>query len=130
MRDRWLILGGLGLFLALAAFPVWYNLASGTPARPPEVKRSVEPRCVEPAATMRTGHMALLLGWREQVVRTGNRTYVASDGRPHVVSLTQTCMRCHGQKAEFCDRCHEYAAVRITCWDCHVDPKLAQAGGA
>jgi hypothetical protein len=42
------------------------------------------------------------------------------------MSLTGTCLTgCHTNKAEFCDRCHNYAAVSVYCWDCHVDPKLA-----
>ena len=28
------------------------------------------------------------------------------------MSLTRTCMDCHSNKAEFCDRCHNYLAVR------------------
>lgn len=128
MRDRALILVGLALFLVLASFPVWYNAAGGATARAPEVKRASEAGCVEPAAVMRAAHMDLLLDWREQVVREGRRTYVAGDGRGHTVSLVGTCMRCHGGAADFCDRCHTYAGVRITCWDCHVDPGTRRTG--
>jgi hypothetical protein len=129
MRDRGLILGGLALFLVLVTFPVWYNIAAGTAARAPEPKRSPERECVEPAATMRSGHMDLLLAWREQVVRDGERTYTASNGRTHPVSLTQTCMRCHESRADFCDRCHEYAGAQPACWGCHVDPKSVRGAG-
>jgi hypothetical protein len=128
MRDRGLILGGLVLFLLLATFPVWYNVAAGTVAKAPEPKRSREPACVEATALMRTGHMDLLLAWREQAVREGRRTYVASDGRTHAIGLTQTCMRCHESRADFCDRCHDYAGARPTCWGCHVDPKSLGEG--
>jgi hypothetical protein len=39
------------------------------------------------------------------------------------MSLQNTCMQCHPNKAEFCDRCHNYASVKPYCWDCHVEPK-------
>jgi hypothetical protein len=41
------------------------------------------------------------------------------------MSLTRTCLDCHSNKAEFCDRCHTYMAVDPYCWDCHVEPKEA-----
>jgi hypothetical protein len=130
MCDRALILTGLALFLLLATFPVWYNVAAGTPATAPEPKRAAERPCVEPAETMRAAHMDLLLRWRERAVREGERVFIASDGRRHTVSLTQTCMGCHESRADFCDRCHDYAGVKPACWDCHVDPKPARGGGA
>ncbi len=41
--------------------------------------------------------------------------------------LTGTCLTgCHTNKADFCDRCHNYAGVSVYCWECHVDPKLAR----
>jgi hypothetical protein len=75
--------------------------------------------------------MQLLVNWREQVVRQGDRTYRTSDGRVYEISLTGTCiMKCHTVKADFCDRCHTYAAVKGPyCWDCHVDPKLVRQWG-
>ena len=27
------------------------------------------------------------------------------------MSLSNTCLDCHSNKAEFCDRCHNYASV-------------------
>ncbi len=41
MRDRAFILGGLGAFLVLITFPVWYNLAEGTRSAAPELKLPV-----------------------------------------------------------------------------------------
>ena len=34
-----------------------------------------------------------------------------------------SCMSCHSNKDEFCDRCHDYLAVKPYCWECHVEPK-------
>jgi hypothetical protein len=45
------------------------------------------------------------------------------------MSLTQTCMRCHESRADFCDRCHAYAGAQPACWGCHVDPKIVQGAG-
>ena len=38
------------------------------------------------------------------------------------MSLTNTCLGCHSNKAQFCDQCHNYLEVTPYCWDCHVDP--------
>jgi hypothetical protein len=56
-------------------------------------------------------------------VRQGQRTYVATDGKEYMVSLTNTCMDCHRDKAKFCDRCHDYVQVSPTCWNCHNTPQ-------
>jgi hypothetical protein len=130
MRDRGVIIGGLTLFLVLFTFPVWYNRAAGTTSRAPELQRPVqEKNCVAPVAYMRTSHMELLTAWRDQVVRRGVRTFTAFDGKSYTMALTQTCLKCHASKADFCDRCHNYAGVAPYCWDCHIDPKLAQGVG-
>ena len=42
---------------------------------------------------------------------------------PYDISLAGTCMKCHSNKAEFCDRCHDYAGVSPDCWSCHVAPQ-------
>ncbi len=127
MRDRAFILGGLGLFVAMITFPFWYNLAAGTKSGAPELKMpDREKQCVASKKFMRTSHMDLLIAWRDQVVRGEGRTYRAPDGRAFDMSLTKTCMKCHADKEQFCDRCHAYAGVDPYCWECHIDPKLVQ----
>lgn len=124
MRDRGVIVGGLILFLALFTFPVWYNLAAGTTPKAPEIRVPSEGK--DPFGTaefMRASHMRLLMSWRDEVVRQGERTVVGLDGKTYARSLTRTCLGCHTSKAEFCDRCHDYARVTLTCWQCHLDPK-------
>jgi [DsrC]-trisulfide reductase subunit J len=131
MRDRGAILGGLALFVGLITFPVWFNLAAGRNPKGPEPKLpAAEKRCVASTEYMRTSHMDLLTSWREEVVRRSGRTFVASDGTTYNISLTQTCLKCHGNKADFCDRCHTYAGVTPYCWDCHIDPKAISGGSA
>lgn len=138
MRDRGLIWTGLAIFLAFLSFPVWHNLSAHVTAKGPEpVLPKNAKQCVAPLEYMRTSHMKLLLDWRDSAIRLGDRDYTAADGRHYRISLTPTCLeQCHGARADFCDRCHNYAAVSPTCWNCHLDaPKrpvtmAGQIGGA
>jgi hypothetical protein len=128
MKDKARIYTGLAVFLGLILIPVWYNLASGKSAYRPDIviktaKLSGKDKCILPAEYMRASHMTLLQGWRESVVRTGDRNYVSPDGRAFRRSLTGTCLDCHSNKQSFCDRCHDYASVRPDCWNCHVAPQ-------
>lgn len=123
MRDRPVIYTGLILFLGLFSFPMWRDFAArATTKGPQQAIPAREKQCVAPIAYMRSSHMTLLMDWRQQVVRDGNRQFTAADGRTFTRSLTGTCLKqCHGTKADFCDRCHSYAGVSATCWDCHQD---------
>jgi hypothetical protein len=129
MRDRGRIVLGLLVFLALATFPIWFNLVSGEESRPPEIVKPVVEEtgdCVRDGALMRTAHMQLLMDWRDEVVRDNDRIFVTADQRRYYKSLSSTCMDCHDNKDEFCDRCHDYLSVAPYCWDCHVEPKGGQ----
>lgn len=122
MRDRGLVVAGLGVMLGLLTFPIWYNSAAGTSSAAPELQKPVKgDRCIYPTEYMRASHMEVLVGWRDEVVRNGKRL-VTVDGRTYNMSLSGTCLDCHSDKAEFCDKCHNYAGVSPYCWDCHVDP--------
>jgi len=125
MRNRGLIWSGLALFLIFLTLPVWHNLSAGVTAKGPQpVLPKTEKQCVAPLDFMKTSHMTLLMNWRESVVREGGREYTSADGRHYTMDLTVTCLReCHTAKADFCDRCHNYAAVSLPCWDCHLDSK-------
>jgi hypothetical protein len=115
----------LAALVALAAWPVWRALAS-PPAGAPNLEKPVGvTECVAPIEYMRGSHMKLLEAWRDRVVRDGVRAYVDRHGRVVTMSLTKTCLgACHTDKTTFCDRCHDYAGVKITCWDCHVPPPV------
>lgn len=129
MRDRVWILAGLAVFVALVTLPVWS-------ARGPARNRATRPnltlpaqakQCILPAAVMRSEHMQLLVRWREDVVRRGDRRFVAPDGKVYEKSLNRTCLGCHN-KQEFCDRCHTYAGVSSPyCWNCHDEPRTTVA---
>jgi len=126
--DAGKVFTGLALFIILLTAPIW--LRGGKSAFPPEIKvdtpaiqKLEEKRCLEPTAYMKANHMELLDSWRNEVVREGNRIYVASDGKKYEMSLSHTCMNCHSNKDQFCDRCHNYEGVTPTCWSCHVAPQ-------
>jgi [DsrC]-trisulfide reductase subunit J len=125
MKDKkWIILG-LIIFVGLFSFPFWYNLGKAAPAPDlvltPKAKAAKE--CVLPTEYMRTNHMELLDLWRLKVVREGEHTFVNPQGKAFTMSLTNTCLDCHSNTAEFCDRCHNYNSVNPYCWDCHNKPK-------
>ena len=118
--------------LGLVTYPFFHNACSrmsGYTALKPELPRE-EKACIEPRAVMLENHKELLEQWMTATVRNGVRNYKAKDMRSYVISLEGTCMRCHGDKAAFCDRCHHYLAVSAdTCWNCHINPvKTAREG--
>jgi hypothetical protein len=124
MYDAGKIVTGLVIFLVALTFPVWYDAATNAAAAKPDpVIVTQEKNCVLPTEEMRAAHMTLLDSWRDQVVRQGETVFVAADGKQYDMSLTGTCLKCHTNKAEFCDRCHDYAQAKPACWDCHTAPK-------
>jgi hypothetical protein len=123
MNDKKLIVTGLVIFFIIVLFPFWYNRGKAVP--PPELKLTEKAKaakeCVRSTDYMRAEHMRLLDLWRESVVREADRIYTNPKGKQFVMSLSNTCLDCHSNKAEFCDKCHNYASVRPYCWDCHID---------
>jgi hypothetical protein len=123
------VLIGIVIFLGLISFPFWYNHGKASP--PPDLKLDTpvieqlqEKKCVEPTDYMYASHMQLLDEWRYKVVRDAERVYVATDGQEYTISLSNTCLNCHSNKKEFCDRCHEYVGnVSPNCWNCHIAPE-------
>ena len=123
MNDKKFIITGVIIFLVIVTFPFWYNRGKAAPAPEPVLtaKAKAAKTCIRSTEYMRAGHMQLLDVWREAVVREGSRVYVNPDGKEFNMSLSNTCLDCHSNKVEFCDRCHDYASVRPYCWDCHID---------
>ena len=123
MKDKNFIFGGVIIFIIIATFPFWYNRGKAAPV--PELELTATAKaaevCVRSTEYMKAEHMQLLDVWRDAVVRRGDRTYVSPSGKEYNMSLSNTCLDCHSNKAEFCDRCHNYVSVRPYCWDCHID---------
>jgi hypothetical protein len=136
MYDGNKIIPGILIFLILITLPIWYNAFTGKTGYMPKPK--IEPKilaekkqCIEPKDYIRVKHMDLLKDWRESVVRSNNRVYIASDKKRYNMSLTKTCMNCHTNKLdEFCNQCHNYMGVTNNCWDCHTYQKEMYPEGA
>ena len=122
MYDSGKIIPGLIIFVLFITFPVWYNHGDAGAVPQPELPKNAK-ECVLPAADMRADHMQLLNQWRDEVLRTGDRSFNVKIGdKLYQKSLMNTCMQCHTSKKKFCDTCHTYASVSPYCWDCHVAP--------
>jgi predicted CXXCH cytochrome family protein len=86
--------------------------------------------CVEPVEVMRRDHMKFLLHQRDATVLEGNRS------KQH--SLVG-CIDCHNPATageeivryedpeHFCASCHNYASVKIDCFECHADRGLSNS---
>ncbi|MBS3920072.1 MAG: sulfate reduction electron transfer complex DsrMKJOP subunit DsrJ [Deltaproteobacteria bacterium] len=128
MYDGKKIIPGLILFLGIVTYPIWHNTVSGKIDYVPKPKIPADKKeCVEPKALIRVNHKDLLDDWKMSVVRSGIRTYQASNKKIYTMSLTRTCMNCHQDRKEFCDQCHNYMGVKNKCWDCHMYPKELKA---
>ncbi len=124
MNDKNKVIAGIVIFFVLLTSPFWYNLlADKTPA--PEVVLTAKAKaakvCVRDTAWMKANHMQLLDEWRDAVVLKSERIYVSPDGKEYNMSLSNTCLDCHSNYTEFCQRCHEYASIEPYCWECHIN---------
>jgi len=126
MYDAGKIIPGVVIFIGLMTFPMWLGRSAPPPELPintPAIQQLGEKKCLEATPYMKANHMELLDSWRNEVVRDEKRIYVASDGKQYEMSLSHTCLGCHSNKDQFCDRCHNYEGVKPSCWNCHVAPK-------
>lgn len=131
MYNAKFVIPGIIVFAGLFTAPFWINMLSSSheevkvvlPAEPVTFFGEARSECVESREWMAANHMELLLEWRDQALREGKRIYVASNGKKWETSLQNTCMACHSNKADFCDKCHDANSVNPYCWDCHVIPQ-------
>ena len=114
---------GIIIFVVLFTSPFWASMLGKSYTSTGIALPKNEKECVENVDFMRDKHMQLLNEWRDEALRKENRTYVASNGKKWTISLQNTCMSCHVNKAEFCDKCHDSNSVSPYCWDCHVEPR-------
>lgn len=114
---------GIAVFVAIFTSPFWLgwigeDYTKTGVAFPPDQKA-----CIEDTEFMRANHMRLLNEWRDQALREENREYVSAlNGRRWAISLQNTCMKCHSNYADFCERCHVANSVYPYCWTCHIIP--------
>jgi hypothetical protein len=103
------------LLLAAAAAA---SASAAALADAPVIKIERGEACVAPVAEMRRDHMDMLLHQRDRTLRQGIREPRFS---------LKGCVDCHAAhetgsvlgKDGFCSSCHEYAAVKIDCFECH-----------
>jgi hypothetical protein len=89
----------------------------------PSSKAAQAESCVEPTEFMRRNHYEVIRHQRDTTVYGGIRSTKHS---------LAGCVNCHvghdeaGQpvdihaEGQFCNKCHEYAAVEMNCFDCHA----------
>lgn len=89
----------------------------------PEIVPGKGDKCVEPTDVMRARHMDFILHQRDETMHRGIRTSKHS---------LKECIECHVQTddrgkfvpindpKQFCSSCHEYASVRMDCFQCHA----------
>ncbi len=118
------IIIGLMVFVLLISAPFLLNI--GKAGESPElsldtmvINQMDDKHCVEAVDFMRTDHPRLLSDWRDSAVREGRNIYVSTSGETFAMSLENSCLRCHSNREQFCDACHNYTGVQPYCWDCH-----------
>lgn len=89
----------------------------------PSVPKATGGSCVAPPDVMRRSHMSMLQHGRDLSVRQGERVeggrltgciscHAVSDGKGGQVTVSSP--------QHFCRACHDYAAVKIDCFECHA----------
>jgi len=146
MYDASKVIGGVVIFLGLVTAPAWYAQVSGKKNEMPTLDPGLpkidlsskefedfpkdlpldsegRPKeCIEPKESIRANHMQILNEFRDKVVRENIRDYRSSTGRVFKhMKLTGTCLGCHTNKKEFCDKCHDYVGEKPYCFDCHLE---------
>jgi len=127
----------LGLIILLGSSAVGPVVAAdistssfGQVAIPSPAKPTNATDCVEPVEVMRRDHMKFLLHQRDTTVLDGERAKKYS---------LVGCIDCHNpSKANeeiiryedpqhFCAGCHNYASVKLDCFECHADRGLSSS---
>ena len=123
LRGSFISLGLAGALLALAVQAAGNNfVVTGSQA-------ANEKSCVEPTDFMRRNHMEVIKHQRDETVHGGIRSTKHS---------LAGCIACHGAKGptgdllpvnhekQFCGACHDFAAVRLNCFNCHATVPTAR----
>jgi len=111
-----------GLMAALLAAAGFADVAK------PTINIEQGEACVAPTGEMRRDHMKMLLQQRDRTLRQGIREPRFS---------LKGCVDCHAAhdtgsvlgKDGFCSSCHEYAAVKLDCFECHTPLRQTRAAG-
>ena len=120
----------LSPFTAAALLVTVLAATAGETSWPPKPARGKGNNCVAETEWMRRNHMTVLMHQRDDTVHDGIRAkrfslkgciechaVQSSDGRPVSAASAQ----------HFCRSCHDYAAVRVDCFECHASRPEGQA---
>jgi len=132
-RGRLVLVAALAALVAVAAGAAALTRFKGTDR--PHVPRGQGEACVADTDWIRRNHMVALDRQRDATVHEGLRTPRFS---------LAGCLACHAVAGEdgravtaadsrhFCRVCHDYAAVRVDCFDCHASrpERMAEAAGS
>ena len=114
---------GIVIFVAVFSSPFWTSWIGQDYTKTGVVLPAGEKQCIEDTEFMRAQHMRLLDEWRDQALREENRVYESAlNGKKWVISLQNTCLKCHSNYTEFCEKCHVANSVYPYCWTCHIIP--------
>jgi hypothetical protein len=102
--------------------------SAGVPATPTDAGRVPMPvieaarggQCVGDPAFMRRNHMVLLKHQRGDTLRGGIRTGKYSLKECIACHASQTTNSVNASDTNFCQSCHNYAAVSLDCFGCHA----------
>lgn len=117
------IIASLLIFVAFLTFPFFYNMGKANAGPEINLQQLEYMQSVEPAINMKAGHPQLFNQWRDEFVRNGKTVYVNSQGKEFDISIEK--LAASDTSKQFCVSCHEYLAVKTTCWSCHSVPKGA-----
>ncbi|WP_457667942.1 sulfur reduction protein DsrJ [Thiolapillus sp.] len=112
------------MFLAASVAGLFVSLVSAQAGEAVEgtAKADKLEHCVEPTPVMRRNHFEFIKHQRNLTVHKGIR------GSKYSLA---GCIDCHAKKdaagkavpvnaeGQFCDSCHDYAAVSLKCFECH-----------
>ena len=113
----------------IAVSPAQTLAGEGGRTAKPVVEIANPGKCVAPAEEMRRNHMEMLKHQRDRTMRQGIRGEPAS---------LNACIECHASKKTgsvlgdgqaFCQGCHEYASVKLDCFECHQPKAKFKAAG-
>lgn len=124
-RPRLAIVNGLCCWALLLAVntAVWAQApqAGSSPVPHPVIESARGGQCVADPAFMRRNHMQLLMHQRDETLRGGNRSGKYSLKACIACHASQISQSVNAEAGNFCQSCHNYAAVKIDCFECHAN---------
>ena len=125
--QRLSIVNGLCCLTLLLAFNAAASVQAAAPQAGsnsvphPVIERARTGPCVADPAFMRRNHMKLLTQQRDDTLRSGDRSGKYSLKACVACHASPTSRSVNAESSNFCQSCHNYAAVKIDCFECHAN---------